>query len=43
MKLPDGTEIDYFGDTDPKLMPDHMFYGALFIDRENAQRADIGN
>lgn len=37
MKLPDGSEIDIGGDTNPKLMPSHMFYGALFVDREHAQ------
>jgi len=37
MKLPDGTEMDVVGDTDPKLMPEHLFPGALFIDHENAR------
>jgi len=39
MKI-DGVEIDLFGDTDPKKMPLHFFFGAKQIDYSTAQRAD---
>jgi len=37
----DGVEFDSFGDTDPKKMPLHLFFGARNIAYATAQRADI--
>jgi hypothetical protein len=33
--------MDVFGDTDPKKMPMHLFFGALSLDYGTAVRADI--
>ena len=33
--------MDHFGDTDPKMMPSYLFFGALNIDYDTAVRADI--
>ena len=42
MTLDDMTDnIDHFGDTDPKKMPSHLFFGAVNIDYDTAVRADI--
>ena len=34
--------MDIFGNTDPKMMPPHFFYGATNIDYSTAVRADTG-
>jgi hypothetical protein len=36
-----GHDIDCFGDTDPRKMPTHLFFGALHIDYGTAERADV--
>jgi hypothetical protein len=36
-----GYEMDVFGDTDPRKMPTHLFFGALNMDFDSAERADI--
>jgi hypothetical protein len=36
-----GYEMDVFGDTDPRKMPRHLFFGALCIDYDSAVRANI--
>ncbi|HEY3319367.1 MAG TPA: zinc-ribbon domain containing protein [Planctomycetota bacterium] len=33
--------FDCFGETDPRKMPTHLFFGALHIDYGSAQRADV--
>ena len=33
--------MDTFGDTDPRKMPMHLFYGAIKLDNDTAIRADI--
>lgn len=33
--------MDVFGDTDPKMMPQHFFHGAVSINYDTAVRADI--
>lgn len=32
--------MDLFGDTDPRKMPKHLFFGALSLQFESAERAD---
>lgn len=32
--------MDYFGSTDPRLMPRHLFWGAVHIDYESAVRGN---
>ena len=34
--------MDIFGNTDPKMMPPHFFYGAINIDYSTAVRAETG-
>ena len=34
--------MDIFGNTDPKMMPSHFFYGAINIDYSTAVRAETG-
>lgn len=36
-----GFKIKIFGEDNPKGMPDHLFFGALRMDYDTAQRADI--
>jgi hypothetical protein len=36
-----GVIVDSFGDTDPKQMPPHFFYGARRVLYDTAQRADV--
>jgi hypothetical protein len=36
-----GIKLDLFGESDPRRMPEYLFFGARHLDYESAQRANV--